>query len=181
MGPIYLFYCLWKNRVIFRIKRNTKCSYRVILSLEAPNYCLCIQSNSVGFSFINTGKQVHLKQARRHFERNLLKDVHHRSAGSRNWLKSYRKGEACGLLSLGPTEGQSVQKYTPHIRTTQRRYTPTFKPSTSTLWEKYSRIWRNAFKCAWMWKETTFSIDYEQVLFCIVPVMCIQIFKSLSQ
>jgi len=25
-----------------------------------------------------------------------------------------------------------------------------FKPSTSTLWEKYSRIWRNAFKCAWM-------------------------------
>ena len=27
-------------------------------------------------------------------------------------------------LSLGPTEGQSVQKYTPHNRTTQRRYTP---------------------------------------------------------
>jgi len=22
--------------------------------------------------------------------------------------------------------------------------------STSTLWEKYSRNWRNAFKCAWM-------------------------------
>jgi len=31
---------------------------------------------------------------------------------------------ACGLLSLGPTEGQIVQKYTPHNRTTQRRYTP---------------------------------------------------------
>jgi len=28
------------------------------------------------------------------------------------------------------------------------------------MWEKYSRIWRNAFKCAWMWKETNFSIDY---------------------
>jgi len=24
------------------------------------------------------------------------------------------------------------------------------KLSTSTLWEKYSRIWRNTFKCAWM-------------------------------
>ena len=39
--------------------------------------------------------------------------------------------------------------------------------------EKYSRIWRNAFKCAWMWKEISFSIDYEQVLFFIFPGMCI--------
>ena len=62
--------------------------YRVSLSLEAPNYCLCIQSKSAGFSFVNTGKQVHLKHARRHFERNLVKDVHHRSVASRNWLKS---------------------------------------------------------------------------------------------
>ena len=31
---------------------------------------------------------------------------------------------ACRLLSLGPIEGQSVQKCTPHNRTTQRRYTP---------------------------------------------------------
>ena len=30
----------------------------------------------------------------------------------------------CRLLFLGPIEGQSVQKYTPHNRTTQRRYTP---------------------------------------------------------
>ena len=28
------------------------------------------------------------------------------------------------IYSLGPIEGQSVQKYTPHNRTTQRRYTP---------------------------------------------------------
>ena len=62
--------------------------YRMILSLETPNYCLCIQSNSAGFSFVNTGKQVHLKHARRHFERNSVKDVHHRSVASRNWLKS---------------------------------------------------------------------------------------------
>ena len=35
-----------------------------------------------------TGKQVHLKHTRRHFERNLVKDVHHRSVASRNWLQS---------------------------------------------------------------------------------------------
>ena len=96
--------------------------YRVSLSLEAPNYCLCIQPNSAGFSFVNTGKQVHLKYARRHFERNLVKDVHHRSVPFRNLLKS--RSNACRLLSLGPIEGQSVQKCTPHNRTTQRRYTP---------------------------------------------------------
>ena len=68
--------------------------YRVSLSLETQNYCLCIQSNSAGFSFVNTGKQVHLKHARRHFERNLVKDVHLRSFPSRNWLKRQRQGEA---------------------------------------------------------------------------------------
>jgi len=34
------------------------------------------------------------------------------------------RSNACRLLSLGPTEGQSVQKYTSHSRTTQRNYTP---------------------------------------------------------
>jgi len=34
------------------------------------------------------------------------------------------RSNACRLLSLEPTEGQSVQKYTPHNRTTQGRYTP---------------------------------------------------------
>ena len=34
------------------------------------------------------------------------------------------RSHACRLLSLGPIEGQSVQKYPPHNRTTQRRYTP---------------------------------------------------------
>jgi len=32
--------------------------------------------------------------------------------------------DTCRLLSLGPIEGQSVQKYTPHNRTTQRHYSP---------------------------------------------------------
>ena len=62
--------------------------YRLSLSLEAPNNFPCIQSNSADFSFVNTGKPVYLKHARRHFERNLVKDVHHRSVASRNWLKS---------------------------------------------------------------------------------------------
>jgi len=34
------------------------------------------------------------------------------------------RSNTCRLLSLGPIEGQSVQKYTPHNRTTSRRYTP---------------------------------------------------------
>jgi len=34
------------------------------------------------------------------------------------------RSNACRLLSLGPIEEQSVQKYTPHNQTTQRRYTP---------------------------------------------------------
>ena len=34
------------------------------------------------------------------------------------------RSNACRLLFLGPIEGQSVQKYTPQSRTTQRRYTP---------------------------------------------------------
>jgi len=34
------------------------------------------------------------------------------------------RSNACRLLSLGPIEGQNVQKYTPHNRTAQRSYTP---------------------------------------------------------
>ena len=101
---------------------------RVSLSLEAPDYCLCIQSNSAGFSFVNTGRQVHLKHARRHFERNFGE----RRAPSKCCIQKLVKtletrgsrSNACRLLSLGPIEGQSVQKYTQHNRTTQRRYTP---------------------------------------------------------
>ena len=96
------------------------------MSLEAPNYCLCIQSNSTGFSFINTGKQVHLKHARRHFERNLVKDV--QKCNIQKLVKKLEtrgsRSNACRLLSFEPIEGQSVQKYTPHNRTTQRRLTP---------------------------------------------------------
>jgi len=34
------------------------------------------------------------------------------------------RSNACRLLSLGPVEGRSVQKYTPHNQTTQIHYTP---------------------------------------------------------
>jgi len=40
------------------------------------------------------------------------------------------RSNACRLLSLWPIEGQSVQKYTPHNRTTQRRYTRTPRDSS---------------------------------------------------
>jgi len=95
--------CSWLLTLLLWDLRNLRCLtfvvnyvqqismlklYRVIVLLEAPNYCLCIQSNSTGFSFINTGIQVHLKYVRWHFERNLVKDMHHWSVASRNWLKS---------------------------------------------------------------------------------------------
>ena len=162
--------------IFYEDESNENLKYRASLLLEAPNYCPRIQSNSAGFSFVNTGKQVHLKQTAFRTE---FGEIH---APSKCCIqKLVKKLETRGsrsnafrLLSLGPTEGQSVQKYTPHNRTTQRRYT--LRDSSRQrpqFWEKYSRIWRNIFKWAWMWKETSFSIYYEQVLFFIVPGICI--------
>jgi len=71
-----------------------------------------------------------------HLERNLMKDVHHRSFASWNWLKGYRQGEAdltpadfflCGLL-----KGKLYKNTPPHNRTTQRRSTP--RDSRPQLW-----------------------------------------------
>ena len=102
--------------------------YRVSLSLEAPNYCLCLEWNSAGFSFVNTGKQVHLKDARWHFERNLVKDVHHRSVASRNWLKSQRQGEAdltpADFFLQGLLKGKAYKNTPRTIEQLKRRYTP---------------------------------------------------------
>jgi len=55
-----------------------------------------------------------------------------RRAPSKCWIQKLVKklktrgsrSNACRLLSLGSIEGQNVQKYTPHTRTTQRPYTP---------------------------------------------------------
>ena len=86
------------------------------LSLEAPNYFLFIQSNSVGFSFVITSKQVHLKHARWHFEWNLVKDMHHRTFASKNWFKSWRQREAdltpADFIPSGLLKGK-VYKNTP--------------------------------------------------------------------
>jgi len=87
LGPPSLLYSVHIKYFHLRCV-NIGYIYRASLLLVAPNYCLCIQSNSAVFSFVNTGKQVNLKHARRNFERNLVKDVHHRSVASRNWLKS---------------------------------------------------------------------------------------------
>ena len=43
---------------------------------------------------------------------------------SRREATQISRSNACRLLSSGPIEEESVQKYTPHNRTTQRRYTP---------------------------------------------------------
>jgi len=43
---------------------------------------------------------------------------------SKNLATQISRSNACRLLFLGPIEGHSVQKYTPHNRTTPRRYTP---------------------------------------------------------
>ena len=58
------------------------------------------------------------------------------------------RSNACRLLFWGPIEGQSVQKYTPHNRTTQRRYTPRdssrqlrhFGKSIPEFGERYSSV-----------------------------------------
>ena len=126
-------------------------TYRVILSLEAPNYCLCIELNSADFSFVNTGKQS-FKACQTVFRtefgerraplkcciQKLVKKLETR--GSRS--------NTCLLLSLGPIEGQSIQKYTPHNRTTQRCYTPRnsshqcrhFGKSITEFGETYSSV-----------------------------------------
>ena len=52
------------------------------------------------------------------------------------------RSNACRLLSLGPIEGQSVQKYTTHNQTTQRRYTPRVI-NVDTL----GKVFQNLEKC----------------------------------
>jgi hypothetical protein len=42
----------------------------------------------------------------------------------KNLASQMSRSNACRLISLKPIEGKSVKIYTPHNRTTQRRYTP---------------------------------------------------------
>jgi len=102
-------------------------NYRVSLSLEATNYCLCIQSKSAGFLVRKYWQTGLFKACQTAFRT----EFGERSAPSKCCIQKLVKkletrgsrSNACRLLSLVPTEGQSVQKYTPHNRTTQRGYT----------------------------------------------------------
>ena len=73
--------------------------------------------------------------------------------------KLVKKLDTQGEADLTPAESflwgllkGKVYKNTPRTIKQLKKtlYAKRFKLSTSTLWEKYSRIWRNAFKCAWM-------------------------------
>jgi len=172
--------------------------YRMSLSPEAPNYCLCIQSNSAGFSFVNTDKQKRNKEYKKwhlvgfsypHWQTGSFKAC---QAAFQTEFGERRAPSKCCIQKLVKKlrdKGKPIQRlptffgaywrakctkiHPAQLNNSKMLHAKRFKPSTSTLWEKYSRIWRNTFQCAWMWKETSFSIDYEQVLFCVVPGMCI--------
>ena len=129
--------------------------YRVSLSLEAPNYCLCIQSNSAGISFRKYWQTGSFKACQMAFRmefgvrrapskcciQQLVKELETR--GSRS--------NACRLLSLGPIVRAKCTKIcAAQLNNSKTPYAKRFNPSTLTLCEKYSRIWKNAFTCAWM-------------------------------
>jgi hypothetical protein len=88
----------------------------------------------------------------RDIERFFLKTLSQKKKKKKPLATQTSRSNACRLLSLGPIEGQSVQKYTPRtieqLKDAIRQEVQAV--SMSTLWQKYSRIWRNAFKCAWM-------------------------------
>jgi len=102
--------------------------YRVSLSLESPNYCLCIQSNSAGFLVRKYRQTGSFKACQTAFRTEFVERRAPSKCCIQKLVKSLEtrgsRSNACRLLSLGPTKGQSVQKYTPHNRTTQRRSTP---------------------------------------------------------
>ena len=115
---------VWGVEIYIHSLLNLSTRYRVSLSLEAPNYCPCIQSNSAGFSFVNTGKQGSFKACQTAFRTEFGERRAPSKCCIQKLVKKLETGgsryNACRLLSLGPIEGQSVQKYTPHNRTTQR-------------------------------------------------------------
>jgi len=78
--------------IVSPILRSTRLCLQLVVQGESlargPKLLSMYTVEQRGFLFVNTGKQVHSKHARRHLERNLVKDVHHRSVASRNWVKS---------------------------------------------------------------------------------------------
>jgi hypothetical protein len=71
----------------------------------------CVQSNSACFSFVNIGKQVHLKHARRHFKRILIQ----RRAPSKCCIqKLVKKLETTGSLPTQHAGGRKMSEETIH-------------------------------------------------------------------
>jgi len=92
------------------------------------------------------------------------------------------RSNACRLLSLGPIEGQSAQKYTPHNRTTQKRYTQRdssrqlrhFGKSIPEFGETHSSV----LGCE---MRTVSASSMSRFCFASFPVCVYKCFKSLSQ
>jgi hypothetical protein len=105
----------WLKLIIkLLLLRLVGCLYRVSLSLETPNYCLCIHSNSAGFSFVNTGQTGSFKTCQTAFRT----EFGERRAPSKCCVQKLVKkleargsrSNACQLLSLGgPLKGKVYQ------------------------------------------------------------------------
>jgi len=82
------------------------------------------------------------------------------------------RSNACRLLSLGPIEGKCV-KNTPHTieQLKDAIHQEIQAVNVDTLGKVFQNLKKRIQVCLDV-KETSFSIDYEQVLFCIVPGMC---------
>ena len=113
-------------------KMDCKEWYRVILSLEAPNYCLPASIQRVCQSINVWWTNCRVLPTRRcnmsHFKcqhaRNWKFFFKDRIMSKNFWPPRFPDLTPAYFFIWGPTEGQSVHEYTPHNRTTQRRYTP---------------------------------------------------------
>jgi len=152
--------------------------YRVSLSLEAPKLLSMYTVEQRGFLVRKYWQTGSFKACQTAFRTEFVERRAQSKCSIQKLVKkletSVSRSNACRLLSLGAYwRAKCTKIHRAQSNKSKTLYAKRFKPSTSTPWEKESRIWTNAFKCAWMWKETSFSTDYEQVLFCIVPGMCI--------
>ena len=129
--------------------------YRVSLSLEGPKLLSMYTVEQRGFLVRKYWQTGSFKACQTAFRTEFGERRAPSKCCIQKLVKKLRQREAdltpADFFLWGPIEGQSVQKYTPHNRTTQRRYTPRDSSRQRRHFGKsISRIWRNAFKCAWM-------------------------------
>jgi hypothetical protein len=148
---------IWKPRIAswwINQLANVVTLCRVILSLEAPNsyhgslpaniqrVCQSVDGWRTNYWVLPTTVQHVTLQM---LACDKLKVFSRQSYLSKHFATQSSRSNACRLLSLGPTEGHSVQKYTPHNRKTQKTlYAKRFKSSTSPLQRK---VFQNLEKC----------------------------------